>query len=569
MPIICLKYLSVRVRVRRGFRYAVNHLRSPVRTAVGSMKGERMQNNQGSAERTSQPVPGMKRTLNLTSLTVNAMALIAPGAFLWTTFQVQAAQMNGAVTTAAEMWTGLVAALVLAFLTALSYAELSDIYPKAGSGSSYYFAEAAFLDKEKDYHRQWARIAKFITGWISHLYYWIYPGIMVAFSATLIVYIFSLFGISLVVWEKMLAAAVFAVINGYIAYRGINGSTITSIGINAVQLIFLLAFSVLAILYRHAHPGLAYAQSIPSILLPHNFTNVIFQSTIAILLLVGFESVTAFGAEAINPKKDIRRAILLSLLIQGFFAYLFEYFAANYFVSTQMVATAANGSIVTGYSAAAASGAPIGDMIRIIGDKMLGGTGLALVLIMAVTVVLALVGTTLACLNTGVRITYAMSKDKELPSAFGLLHGSYATPQWGIWLLVLVSAIFGAYGVINVNNLTQITLASNTGTFLIYGMTNLIALVAFWSRPGANFMKHRMVPLLGFLANLLMLIGVVVLSFKAGGSTSKDTIIALAMVVVWVVVGLVWFVMNTRRQGHPMLVRESKRLTTADVTLKE
>ena len=125
------------------------------------------------------------------------MALIAPGAFLWTTFQVQAAQMNGAVSTAGEMWTGLVAALVLAFLTAISYAELSEIYPKAGSGSSYYFAEAALLEKEKSAHRQWARIAKFATGWISHLYYWIYPGIMVAFSATLIVYIFGLFGVKL------------------------------------------------------------------------------------------------------------------------------------------------------------------------------------------------------------------------------------------------------------------------------------------------------------------------------------------------------------------------------------
>ena len=115
---------------------------------------------------------------------------------------------------------------------------------------------------------------------------------------------------------------------------------------------------------------------------------------------------------------------------------------------------------------------------------MLGGTGLALVLVMAFTVVLALIGTTLACLNTGVRITYAMSKDKELPSIFGLLHGRFATPQWGIWVLVIVSAAFGAYGVINVDHLTQITLASNTGTFLIYGFTNLICLIAFWSRPG-------------------------------------------------------------------------------------
>ena len=146
----------------------------------------------------------MKRTLNLTSLLVNAMALIAPGAFLWTTFQVQAAQTNGGVTTAGEMWTGLLAALVLAFLTAISYAELANIYPKAGAGSSYYYAEASFLEKEKAEHRKWARIVKFLVGWISHLYYWIYPGIMVAFSAILIVYIFGLFGINLSVRSRSL-----------------------------------------------------------------------------------------------------------------------------------------------------------------------------------------------------------------------------------------------------------------------------------------------------------------------------------------------------------------------------
>jgi amino acid transporter len=279
--------------------------------------------------------------------------------------------------------------------------------------------------------------------------------------------------------------------------------------------------------------------------------------------------VTAFGAEAINPKKDIRRAILLSLVIQGIFAYLFEYFAANYFVSTQLVSTATNGAAVTGYAAAGASGAPIGDMIRLIGDKMLGGSGLALVLVMAFTVVLALIGTTLACLNTGVRITYAMSKDKELPSVFGLLHGRFATPQWGIWILVIVSAAFGAYGVLNVDNLTQITLASNTGTFLIYGLTNLICLVAFWSRAGANLMKHKIVPLLGFLANLMMLVGVVVLSFKAGGSTSRDTIIALGMVVFWLGVGVVWFVLNTKKQGHEVLVKSKAQLTEDDLNSQD
>ena len=118
----------------------------------------------------------MKRSLTLTGITVNAMALIAPGAFLWTTFQTQAALTRDGRRPRTEMWTGLFFSLILALLTAYSYAELARIYPDAGTGSSYYFAEAAFLDKEKPEHQRFARFAKLSIGWISHLYYWIYPG---------------------------------------------------------------------------------------------------------------------------------------------------------------------------------------------------------------------------------------------------------------------------------------------------------------------------------------------------------------------------------------------------------
>ena len=271
---------------------------------------------------------GIKRTLNLTSLTINAMALIAPGAFLSTTFQIQAAQMNGSVSTAGEMWTGLVAALVLAFFTAVSYGELADIYPRAGNGSSYYFAEAAFLEKRGTF-------SKTVGSNCQIRYRMDFPSILLDIPGNY--GSFQCYFDRVHFWfvrdtsydvGKNIAAAVFAIINGYIAYRGITGSTITSVVINGIQLVSLLTFSVFAIMCRLSHPGLGYVTTVPSILLPHNFTNVIFQSTIAILLLVGFESVTAFGAEAINPKKDIRRAILLSLLIQGVFVYLFEYFAA-------------------------------------------------------------------------------------------------------------------------------------------------------------------------------------------------------------------------------------------------
>ena len=46
----------------------------------------------------------MKPTLGLTGLTINAMALIAPGAFLWLTFQEQS--LYGAPMAGCAMWFG-------------------------------------------------------------------------------------------------------------------------------------------------------------------------------------------------------------------------------------------------------------------------------------------------------------------------------------------------------------------------------------------------------------------------------------------------------------------------------
>src|SRR3954471_14901525 len=141
--------------------------------------------------------PKVKPTLGLLGATSNAMALIAPGAFLWITYQLQAAATapNGA-SVASDIWFGIVVALAVCFLTAFSYAELAKIYPEAGFASCVYFAEKAFLDKNGKKHDgpfSAARFAKLGTGWAAHLFYWVYPGIMVAFMATLIGYIYNAF----------------------------------------------------------------------------------------------------------------------------------------------------------------------------------------------------------------------------------------------------------------------------------------------------------------------------------------------------------------------------------------
>jgi basic amino acid/polyamine antiporter, APA family len=506
----------------------------------------------------------MKRTLGLTGVTVNAMALIAPGAFLWTTFQLQAAQVEGTNSTAPDMWTGLLFALVLALLTAYSYSELARIYPDAGTGSSYYFAEAALLDKEKPGHRKYARLSKLTLGWISHLYYWLYPAIMVGFTATLFGYIYStIFSHTLTYIPMGMAAVAFTAVVAYIAYRGIQGSTLTAILINVIQIVALLAVSAIFITYRLGHGSEAYELvNASKVVLPHSFLHVIYQSTIAILLLVGFESITALGAEAKRPEKDIKRGVLLSLIIQGGICYLVEYFAANFVVGANTISsTAADGTQATGYASAATDPAPIGTMLKHIGDTSLGNTGTTISLIVAVTVLLALIGTTLACLNTGVRVTYSMAKDKEMPGILGLLHGRFATPHGSIFVLGAFTAAVGVYcsSPYQVDNITQVTLASNTGTFLVYGLTCLVAVVAFASRHDRHPLKHYVVPGVGALMNLAELFGVIYLAIQAGGAAQDDATKALAAVGAWILLGIVWITYNSRRQGTKLVTHAPKR----------
>ncbi|HTA17549.1 MAG TPA: APC family permease, partial [bacterium] len=279
---------------------------------------------------------------------MNAMALIAPGAFLWITYQVQASATtpSGASATP-DMWAGILLALVLAFLTALSYAELARIYPQAGFASCTYFAEQAFLDSRKEKRampHSLARYSKLATGWAAHLFYWVYPGVMVAMFATLIGYVYTAFTNQTFSNATLtFIGIVFACIVGFIAYKGVTGSTNTNIAINIIQWVALTVFSVLAIMYRVGNPEHATQWAFSGaydIVKFHSIPGVLVQSTIAILILVGFESSTAMAPETKNPETTIPKAIVIALFVQGVCAYMFEYFCANYMVSEKLTGIA-------------------------------------------------------------------------------------------------------------------------------------------------------------------------------------------------------------------------------------
>jgi APA family basic amino acid/polyamine antiporter len=493
---------------------------------------------------------GMKTTLGLTGVTINAMALIAPGAFLWTTFQSQSG------TGATSMWSAVFIATLIALLTAMAYAALAGRYPEAGTGSSYYFAEVAILHKEEHRHFKFARLTKFLVGWASHLYYWIYPGVMVAFMGSLITYIVQFFNPNFAATpglttnlEMIAICIVFSLLVGAIAYIGVTGSTLASIIINVIQIVALIVFSIVAIAFRLSHPSYTYVHpNALSVLVPHDVNGFIYQATIAILLVVGFESATALGAEAKNPKRDIPRAVILSLIIQAVIFYFLEYFAANFVMGTYY-SSGTGKSKVTDFAVASNSIAPIGDLAKIFG----GSFGTAFAAILAATVVIALIGTSLACLNTGVRVTYAMGRDKELPLVFGFLHGKFRTPHVGVVVLTIISAIIGSYGVLNANNLVQVAVISNIGTFILYGITCIVCVIAFAGVPGRGIFSTVIAPILGAVLNIAMLAGVIYFAIVGGDPGRTNVIIAGVFSVAWLVIGFLFLFGRKLITGVPIL----------------
>jgi basic amino acid/polyamine antiporter, APA family len=658
--------------------------------------------------------PKAKPTLGLTGLTSNAMALIAPGAFLWLTYAGQAA--TGAPAAGMSMWAGIVLALLLCLATAIAYAELSKLYP--GAGSSYFFAEQSFLSKSKAF--KYARLSKFTIGWASHLYYWVYPGVMVATTAIIAGYMlgsvcnhFNIMTGTVPMFAAgipsplfmILFCCIFAFGVAYIAYRGVGGTTSVNAAINVIQISALIVFAVMAIAHRTSHPegsnvwvldstgtptqyvqdtvldttktiqdpkfpndstktiqdpnatipkvdgdgnpvwvyeaadssgkpltgsdgnpiliatgadgkvaatlpaGAAktipepfvvsykggitkddktgvvtynYHENAASVVAPHNLSYVFIQACIAILILVGFESVTSMGEEAKNPKRDIPKAVVLSLLIQGGFCYLFEYFAASYMLHNGY--TNANASV---------SSAPIGDMMQLVGAWAFGGAnaGWWFMMIQACTVFLALIGTTLSCMTTGARVTYAMGRDKEVPEHFGMLHGDKLTPHRAIWILAFISMVIGiitclfwfcgpaaqADSTIQAlpNNIWYkfglwhnsfassfpagflvAGLISNFGTFLLYMMTCIVAIVAFREHHTFNGFKHMFVPLFGLVANLLCMIFYLIGPFFVAGMSWKEPYFALGIAAIWGVYGLVYFILNSGHSGKSIFTEK-------------
>jgi amino acid transporter len=209
-------------------------------------------------------------------------------------------------------------------------------------------------------------------------------------------------------------------------------------------------------------------------------------------------------------------------------------------------------------------------------------------LVEAFTVFLALIGTTLACMNTGARVTYAMGKDDEAPEHFGILHAKSLSPRKAIWTLAVISAIIGVIAVTLVfgdagaptdatiaalphgifsnfgypshdtlaglpNSLLTVTLTSNFGTFILYALSCFLCIVAYHKRPDYNVVLHLLIPGFGLAANLICM-AFYLISPIWGLGTFKEPVLALVISGIWGAYGAIYFLRSSKAKGKEILL---------------
>jgi hypothetical protein len=100
------------------------------------------------------------------------------------------------------------------------------------------------------------------------------------------------------------------------------------------------------------------------------------------------------------------------------------------------------------------------------------------------------------------------------------------------------------------------TLASNFGTFLLYGLSCIICMVAYHNHPKFKMVRHLLIPVFGLCANLACMAFYLVGPFMGYG-TKMEPLLALGIATCWAIFGGIYFVRSSKKMKRTTLVESN------------
>jgi len=391
---------------------------------------------------------GLKPTLGLFDATaISVGAIIGAGIFVVT--GIAAGYAGSALVVS------MLIAAIISLLTALSFAELTAWQPKEGSIYEYTYQLIS-------------PFAGFLTGWM-----WILSNTFAGAAVSLgfAHYLTALFPIL----QANLVAAILCIAFTTLNYFGVRQSAVINNFLVVAKLLILAFFIIF---------GLAYIN-------PSNFTpfapfevGVFYGACYIFFAYGGFARVAVIAEEVKDAKRNVPRAILLSLIISTIVYILVGLIAVGLIGASRLSDPSSpaltHAISVTGNAAA---------FYIVSAGGLLATASVLLTAILGVS-----------------RMAYAMARRKDIPQTLSKLHPKYGTPYYSIWIIGALMALL-----VLLIDLTKVVAISTFALLFYYALANISALRLKVQKR----LYPQFVPFLGAITCLALLIFILFASPQA------------------------------------------------------
>lgn len=320
---------------------------------------------------------------------------------------------------------------------------------------------------------------------------------------------------------NVLMFAILCFVIWFLAYEDIQLSSIVMLLFEALSITMILILCAV-VLSRHKFTLDTAQLSLKG----SSLSGIAMGVNIAVFSLVGFENATAFGEEAKEPLVTIPRVLIVNLILTGLFFVLVSYTEILGFIGYKTTLDKVD--------------TPLNILAALVDMRIL-------VVPLSLVVIISCFSGALACLNSGARILYSMSRHGLFHSSIGAAHSVHETPH--VAVTIMGALLFAVPALMMLVPGTQpFDVVGYVGTLTAFGFIGAYFLVsvaapAYLKQNGIA--RKRDLVLAGAAALLLM--------FPAVGSVYPVPAWPYStfpyIFLVYLIVGLVW--VRSQRKGIP------------------
>ena len=353
--------------------------------------------------------------------------------------------------------------MVAMMFTALSYAQMSQAFPMAGSVYTYA-------------GRGIAAPVGFLSGWMILLDYVLVPGLLYLIAAIAMNSLVP----SIPVWIWLIG---FVLLNTVVNYMGIEMTARVNKIMLVGELIVLAIFIVIGIVALAQGKGRGFDFTPIYNADTFSLSLVLGAVSIAVLSFLGFDGISMLAEENKESARAIGRSMVAALLLAGTLFIVQTWVAALLVPDPDALISKGDPGGTAFYDAAAVAGGAWLSKLTALATAIAWGFANALVAQAATS-----------------RLLYAMARDRQLPHLLAKVHPKKGVPVNATLLTALVSLALGLYMSSRADGITLLSTLVNFGALTAFLVLHVSVVWHYVVRNGSrDWWRHLVAPVIGFV----------------------------------------------------------------------